>query len=102
VEGGVLESSKPHKLVHTWVVHWERELAQERSTVTWLIEKRGDVCKLRAIHELTEAPKVAKVAGLDGWSVVLSGLKTLLETGEPLLIGEKAVAREHTVLARRT
>ena len=90
VEGEILEADEPRRLVHTWIVKYDPELATERSTVTWEIEQRGEVCKLTATHELTNAPKVAKHVGSEGWSHVLSGLKTLLETGQPLDIAEKA------------
>ena len=49
-----------------------------------MFEKRGDVCKLAVTHELSEAPKTARHVGKDGWTLVLSGLKTLLETGESM------------------
>jgi len=84
VDGEVIEADPPRRLVHTWVVHYNPALSHERSRVTWLIEKRGGACKLTAIHDLESAPLTAKNVGTDGWSVVLSGLKTLLETGEPL------------------
>jgi uncharacterized protein YndB with AHSA1/START domain len=90
IEGQVIEAQPPYKLVHTWIVKYDEELAKERSTVTWTIEKRGTCCKLTAVHELRGAPKVAKHVGSNGWSVVLSGLKTLLETGEPLVISDSA------------
>jgi hypothetical protein len=54
--------------------------------VTWEIEPQdGGFCKLTLVHDQLEgAPKTAaSVSG--GWMVVLSGLKTLLETGEPLV-----------------
>jgi hypothetical protein len=53
--------------------------------VTWEIEPGGEgITKLTVVHDrLEESPKTAaNVAG--GWSYVLSGLKTLLETGKPL------------------
>jgi len=59
--------------------------AEETSRVTWEIEPQDDgVTKLTLVHDQLEgAPKTAEsVAG--GWMFVLSGLKTLLETGEPL------------------
>jgi uncharacterized protein YndB with AHSA1/START domain len=59
--------------------------AEEPSRVTWEIEPQdGGFCKLTLVHDQLEgAPKTAEsVAG--GWMLVLSGLKTLLETGEPL------------------
>ena len=86
VDGEVLEADRPRKLVTTWRALYDPETAAEpHSRVTWEIEPAGEhVTKLTVIHdELEAAPKTAaNVAG--GWSFVLSGLKTLLETGEPL------------------
>jgi uncharacterized protein YndB with AHSA1/START domain len=86
VEGEIVEASPPHKLVTTWRALYDPETAAEpKSRVTWEIEPAGDgVTKLTVVHdELEAAPKTAEnVAG--GWSFVLSGLKTLLETGRPL------------------
>jgi uncharacterized protein YndB with AHSA1/START domain len=82
----VLEADPPHKLVHGWVSAYDPELAAEdRSRVTWEIEPQdGGVTKLTVVHDQLEgAPKTAEsVAG--GWMYILSGLKTLLETGKPL------------------
>ena len=65
---------------------YDPELAEEEtSRVTWEIEpQEGGYCLLTVVHDRLEgAPKTAEsVAG--GWMLVLSGLKTLLETGEPL------------------
>ena len=82
----VLESERPRRLVHTWRALYDEELAAEpKSRVTWEIEPQpGGVTRLTVIHDqLDESPKTAaNVSG--GWMFVLSGLKTLLETGEPL------------------
>jgi uncharacterized protein YndB with AHSA1/START domain len=89
VDGEVIEATPPSKLVTTWRALYDPETAAEPfSRVTWEIEPAGEgVTKLTVIHdELEAAPKTAEnVAG--GWSYVLSGLKTLLETGEPLAAG---------------
>ncbi len=86
VDGEVLESDPPRMLKHTWRALYDPETAAEaHSRVTWEIEAQdGGVTKLTVTHDQLEAaPKTAEsVAG--GWSYVLSGLKTLLETGEPL------------------
>jgi len=86
VDGEVIEASPPRKLVTTWRALYDPETAAEPySRVTWEIEPAGDgVTKLTVVHdELEASPKTAEnVAG--GWSYILSGLKTLLETGEPL------------------
>jgi uncharacterized protein YndB with AHSA1/START domain len=89
VDGEVLEADPPRRLVTTWRALYDPETAAEPfSRVTWEIEPAGEgVTKLTVVHdELEAAPKTAEnVAG--GWSYVLSGLKTLLETGEPLAAG---------------
>ena len=86
VEGEVLEADRPRILRHSWRALYDPETAAEQhSRVTWEIEPQdGGVTKLTVVHdELEAAPKTAaSVAG--GWMFVLSGLKTLLETGEPL------------------
>jgi uncharacterized protein YndB with AHSA1/START domain len=82
----VLEWDPPRRLVHGWQSAYDPELASEAtSRVTWEIEPQdGGLTKLTLVHDQLEgAPKTAEsVAG--GWMLVLSGLKTLLETGEPL------------------
>jgi uncharacterized protein YndB with AHSA1/START domain len=86
VDGEVLEVDRPKRLQHTWRALYDEETAAEQhSRVTWEIEPAdGGVSKLTVTHDLLEgAPKTAaNVAG--GWMYILSGLKTLLETGKPL------------------
>ena len=85
-DGPTFEFDPPRRLVHEWRSMYDPELAvEEPSRVTWEIEPQdGGFSKLTVVHdELERSPKTAEsVAG--GWSYVLSGLKTLLETGEPL------------------
>ena len=90
VEGTVLESEPPRKLSITWHVLYDEELSKELSRVTYLIEPRGPVCKLTVLHDLAEAPLTAKHVGKDGWQLVLSSLKTLLETGESMPVPAEA------------
>jgi uncharacterized protein YndB with AHSA1/START domain len=86
VDGEVVESDRPRRLRHTWRALYDEELANEPfSQVTWEIEPQdGGYTKLTVVHDRLEAsPKTAEnVAG--GWMYILSGLKTLLETGKPL------------------
>jgi uncharacterized protein YndB with AHSA1/START domain len=86
VDGEVLESDPPRLLRHTWRALYDPETAAEpHSRVTWELEPQdGGYTKLTVVHDgLEEAPKTAaSVEG--GWAFVLSGLKTLLETGAPL------------------
>jgi DNA-binding transcriptional ArsR family regulator/uncharacterized protein YndB with AHSA1/START domain len=83
----VLEWDPPRRLVHGWRSLYDDDLAEEeRSRVTWEIEPgEGGVCRLTVVHDQLEgAPKTAASVSGPGWMTVLSGLKTLLETGEPL------------------
>ena len=86
-EGAVTEFDPPRKLVHEWRSGYDPELAaEEPSRVTWEIEpQEGDMSLLTVVHDRLEgAPKTAASVAGPGWMMVLSGLKTLLETGEPL------------------
>jgi uncharacterized protein YndB with AHSA1/START domain len=84
----IIEADRPHKLVVPWRSLYDDEMATEpASRVTWLIEEQaaGGVCLLTATHdELENSPKTAQSVSGIGWLTVINGLKTLLETGEPL------------------
>jgi uncharacterized protein YndB with AHSA1/START domain len=94
VDGEVIEVDPPRKLVQTWRMVMDEEMAKEGFTrLTYEIEVgKGGVTRLTVTHDLQGAPKLALMigGGLEdtgaggGWSWVLSGLKTLLETGESL------------------
>jgi hypothetical protein len=73
--------------VHEWRSRWNDELAaEEPSRVSWDIEpQENGLALLTVTHDRLEgAPKTAASVSGAGWMMVLSGLKTLLETGEPL------------------
>jgi uncharacterized protein YndB with AHSA1/START domain len=83
----VIESDPPRRLVHGWRSLYDPELAAEKpSRVTWEIEPGDDgVCRLTVTHDQLEgAPRTAASVSGPGWMRVLSGLKTLLETGEAM------------------
>jgi uncharacterized protein YndB with AHSA1/START domain len=86
-EDPVVEWDPPRKLVHGWQSKWNPEMAaEEPSRVTWEIDPGEDgIALLTVVHDRLEgAPKTASAVAGPGWMRVLSGLKTLLETGEPL------------------
>ena len=93
-DGEVLEADPPRRLVQTWRFLYDPELAREGATrLTWDIEQDdGGVTRLTVTHELENAPKTAAAVasvshiyeGGGGWALVLSDLKTLLETGRPM------------------
>ena len=87
VDGEILESDPPRRLQHTWLALYDEETAlEEPSRVTWQLEPQEDGTTLLTVthDQLEGAPKTAQSVGGAGWMFVLSGLKTLLETGKPL------------------
>jgi uncharacterized protein YndB with AHSA1/START domain/DNA-binding transcriptional ArsR family regulator len=83
--GKILEIDPPHRLVQTFAATFTDEFKDDRpSRVTWLIEKKGQVCKLTVLHDDFDGETATYKSVGEGWSPVLSGLKTLLETGRPL------------------
>jgi uncharacterized protein YndB with AHSA1/START domain len=87
VWGAVSEFEPPRRLVHTWRSLYDEEMAAEdESRVTWEIEAQEDgVSLLTVVHDRLEgAPKTAVSVSGVGWMRVISGLKTVLETGGPL------------------
>jgi len=92
LDGKVLEVVPPRKLVTTFCAVHDPETAKDRpSRVTWEIVPRGEVCLLTLTHDDFDGITTTyKQVGL-GWNPVLSGLKTLLETGSPLGVPMPAV-----------
>jgi uncharacterized protein YndB with AHSA1/START domain/DNA-binding transcriptional ArsR family regulator len=85
IVGEVLEADPPARLAMTFDARWDDDVASDPpSRITWEIEPAGDgLSKLTVVHEFDEETHTfGQVAG--GMPYILSGLKTLLETGEPL------------------
>ena len=83
VEGENLEVEPPRRLVQTMEALWSDEVKQEgTSRVTWEIEPVGDSCRLTVTHDQLREGANEELYG--GWPMILSGLKTWLETGELL------------------
>jgi len=82
--GENLEVDPPRRLVQSFTALWSDEgKAAGTSRVTWEIEPVGeDSCRLTVTHD--QLPKAANGELYGGWPMILSGLKTLLETGEQL------------------
>lgn len=83
----VLEADPPNKLVVGWRSLYDPELADEpASRITWEIQAHeGGYSQLTVVHDQLEgSPKTAASVSGMGWMMVLSGLKTLIETGKPL------------------
>ena len=97
VDGEVIDADRPRRLVQTWRMLMDEAMIIEGFTrLTYeLQEMPGGLTRLTVIHELAGAPRLALLlsGGFEddgaggGWSFVLSSLKTLLETGSPMLHG---------------
>ncbi|HEY5252262.1 MAG TPA: SRPBCC family protein [Acidimicrobiales bacterium] len=82
-EGENLEVDPPHRLVQTMVALWGEDVKSEgTSRITWEIEPVGDSCRLLVTHDQLRDGANEQLYG--GWPMILSGLKTWLETGELL------------------
>jgi uncharacterized protein YndB with AHSA1/START domain len=82
-EGENLEVDPPHRLVQTFNATWSDDVkAEGTSRVTWEIEQVADSCRLTVTHDQLREGANDELYG--GWPMILSGLKTLLETGEDL------------------
>jgi uncharacterized protein YndB with AHSA1/START domain len=80
LRGEVLEVDPPRRLVTTFNAAWA-EPGAETTRVMYEIEPMGEVCKFTLTHFDYEKAR----AGIEsGWPIIISGLKTWLETGKPL------------------
>jgi uncharacterized protein YndB with AHSA1/START domain len=82
-EGENIEVDPPRRLVQSFHALWSDEVnGAGTSRVTWEIEPVGSSCRLRVIHDQLADGANSELYG--GWPMILSGLKTLLETGDLL------------------
>jgi uncharacterized protein YndB with AHSA1/START domain/DNA-binding transcriptional ArsR family regulator len=84
IEGQILEADPPRRLVHTFVVRWDPDLNDAPTRVAFDITPMGDACLLSVTHDGFESETETYRSVGAGWPLILSGLKTLLETGERL------------------
>ncbi len=79
----MLEADPPRRLVHTMTALWSDDVKDEGpSRVTWDIEPVADSCRLTVTHDQLREGANEELFG--GWPMILSGLKTWLETGSVL------------------
>ena len=82
-EGINIEVDPPRRLVQSMVALWSEDVKNEgTSRVTWEIEPVGDSCRLVVTHDQLREGANDELYG--GWPMILSGLKTWLETGQLL------------------
>ena len=79
-DGENVEIDPPRRLVQTMNALWSEDVKREgTSRVTWEIEPVGDSCRLTVTHDQLREGANTELFG--GWPMILSGLKTWLETG---------------------
>ncbi|MET4834862.1 uncharacterized protein YndB with AHSA1/START domain [Bradyrhizobium japonicum] len=85
ISGEVFEYDPPNKLTVTWNVNWPDLVAKLGTTlVTYEIEQAGEAVRLTMSerHDRALSDDILS-GGRTGWPAILSGLKSLLETGKP-------------------
>ncbi|WP_257168706.1 SRPBCC family protein [Bradyrhizobium sp. SRS-191] len=95
INGEVVVCEPPQRLTITWDVNWPGLVAAlGRTLVTYEIEPAGDAVRL-TMTEAHERPLSDDIlsGGRQGWPAILSSLKSLLETGQPLAIKMAPPAR---------
>ncbi len=88
VKGKVVEWSPPRRLATTWTVEWLSELRElPPCLVSYDIEPSGESVKLTMTGSYSwDVPEALLSGGRSGWPAILSSLKSVLETGKPLVI----------------
>ena len=84
--GEVVESTPPSRLVISWVKPENRADKSEYSRVTFEIGMTREVVRLHVVHDQLKTGSEMALGISDGWPRVLSGLKSFLETGKPLMM----------------
>ena len=86
VDGEILEIDPEKRLAMTWNAHWDETVARDRaSRVTYELSAMGpSTTRLRLHHDQFEQKTATYIGSVDGWPLMLSSLKSLLETGKPL------------------
>ena len=95
IGGEVIECDPPHRLTITWNVNWPELVEKLGPTlVTYEIEPAGETVKLTMLqsHDRPISDDILS-GGRQGWPAILSSLKSLLETGQAMVIPMQPPAR---------
>ncbi|MEP6754931.1 MAG: SRPBCC family protein [Chthonomonadales bacterium] len=88
-EGEVIEIEPEKKLVLKWTNLFKPEMTAEGETrMECTMEQMGETMKLTILHEMNRPNSIVIGAVGSGWPMILAGLKSLLETGESLDMGQ--------------
>jgi uncharacterized protein YndB with AHSA1/START domain len=86
VDGEILEIEPEKRLVMSWKAHWDDSVTKDRpSRVSYELSANGSsTTRLHLVHDDFDGQTPTYSGSVDGWPLMLSSLKSLLETGEPL------------------
>ena len=86
VDGEILEIEPQKRLVMSWKAHWDDSVSKDRaSRVTYEFSSAGlSTTKLHLVHDDFDGETPTYRGSVDGWPLMLSSLKSLLETGKVL------------------
>jgi uncharacterized protein YndB with AHSA1/START domain len=93
--GEILEADRPRRLSYTFKHELFEEMRNEPATkVVFTLEPYGNIVKLTVTHEgFMEGSKLLGAVS-NGWPAILSGLKSLLETGKVFAIPRAALGKQ--------
>jgi uncharacterized protein YndB with AHSA1/START domain len=92
IEGKVIASDPFKRLAYSWDSCSPEAQRERTSRVTFDLEPRGKVVKLTVTHDELDERGVTLRNISGGWPMVIASLKSLLETGRPLMIDPPALA----------
>jgi uncharacterized protein YndB with AHSA1/START domain len=85
VDGEILDVEPQKKLVMSWKAHWDDAVAKDPpSRVSYELSAAGSSTKLRVVHDDFDRQTATYTGSVEGWPLMLSSLKSILETGKPL------------------
>ena len=86
VDGEILDVEPEKRLAMTWRAHWDEKVTKDRaSRVTYELSAAGPATtRLHVVHDDFDGETATYTGSVEGWPLMLSSLKSLLETGKPL------------------
>jgi uncharacterized protein YndB with AHSA1/START domain len=86
VDGEILDVDPEKKLVMSWSAHWDASVSKDPpSRVAYELAETGPkTTKLKVVHDNFKSETATYKGSVEAWSMMLSSLKSLIETGKPL------------------
>lgn len=88
VDGRILDVEPEKRLVMTWSAHWDESVSKDPpSRVTYqLTAIDPTTTKLHLVHDGFAGETATYTGSIASWPLMLSSLKSLLETGKPIAV----------------